>query len=129
NANDACSYDGNELPFHGEVALLPWEAEMLDACAVRLPVRCRQLPLALERVMRIERGRSELVVEGTVTNEGDVRVPFVWGHHLVVGPPFLEAGCRLELPATTIVTAEEVWEETARLEPGQESQWPHARLR
>ena len=38
-------------------------------------------------------------------------------------------GCRLELPATTIVTADEVWEETARLEPGQESQWPHARLR
>ena len=133
NANDACSYEGVDLPFHGEVALLPWEAEVLDdgtdAAALRLSVRGERLPLALERVMRLERGRPELVVEGTVTNEGAVRVPLVWGHHLVVGPPFLEAGCRLDAPATTIVTADQVWEQTARLEPGQRSQWPYAQLR
>ena len=28
-----------------------------------------------------------------------------------------------------IATADQVWEETARLEPGQTSHWPHARLR
>ena len=129
NANDACSYGGVELPFHGEVALLQWEAEELDERSVRLGVRCRGLPLALERVMRVERDRAELVVEGTVTNEGAERVPFVWGHHLVLGAPFLEAGCTLELPAETIVTADQVWEETARLEPAQRSTWPDARLR
>ena len=133
NANDACSYDGVELPFHGEVALLPWEVEVLedgdDAVAVRCSVRCRQLPFRLERVMRLARGRGELVVEGTVTNEGAARLPFVWGHHLVLGPPFLEPGCRLELPAEEIVTADEVWEQTARLEPGQRSQWPYGLLR
>jgi galactose mutarotase-like enzyme len=128
NANDACSYGGVELPFHGEVALLPWEAETLGGDAVRLSVRCRGLPLALERVMRLERDRAELVVEGAVTNDGVERVPFVWGHHLVLGPPFLEAGCTLELPAESIVTADQVWEETARLEPGQRSTWPNARL-
>jgi galactose mutarotase-like enzyme len=125
NANDASSYDGVDIPFHGEVALLPWEAE-LDDGALRLTVRCRLLPFRLERVMHVER---ELTVEGTVTNEGDRRLPFVWGQHLVLGPPFLEADCRLDLPATTIVTADQVWEETARLEPGQRSQWPHAQLR
>ena len=129
NANDACAYDGVELPFHGEVALLPWEAEQLDAATLRLSVRCRRLPLRLERVMRLDNGRPRLAVEGTVTNEGEARVPFVWGQHLVLGPPFLEPGCRLELPATKIVTADEVWEETARLEPGQRSEWPHAMLR
>ena len=127
NANDACSYDGIELPFHGEVALLPWRAEVLGEDAVRLSVRCERLPLALERVMRLDGG--DLVVEGTVTNVGEERLPFVWGQHLVLGPPFLEAGCRLELPARSIVTAEQVWEETARLAPGQESDWPYARLR
>jgi galactose mutarotase-like enzyme len=127
NVNDACAYDGVELPFHGEVALLPWAAEHRSEREVRLSVRCRLLPLALERVMRLD--GSGLAVEGTVTNEGGARLPFVWGQHLVVGPPFLEPGCRLELPATTIVTAAHVWEETARLEPGQESAWPHARLR
>jgi galactose mutarotase-like enzyme len=127
NANDACSYDGVEVPFHGEVALLPWRVERLGDGAARFSVRCERLPLALERVMRLRDG--ELVVDGTVTNVGAERVPFVWGQHLVLGPPFLEAGCRIELPATTIVTADQVWEETARLEPGQRSEWPHARLR
>jgi galactose mutarotase-like enzyme len=129
NANDACSHDGVELPFHGEVALLPWQADVLDESSVRLSVRCRRLPLTLERVMRLEEGRAELVVEGTVTNVGDAAVPFVWGHHLVLGPPFLAAGCRVDLPATSIVTGPQVWEETARLEPGQESRWPDAVLR
>jgi galactose mutarotase-like enzyme len=133
NANDACAYEGVDVPFHGEVALVPWAYEILeedeDSVAIRLSVRCRTLPLALERVMRLTRGTPELTITGTVTNAGSTRLPFVWGHHLVLGPPFLEAGCRLELPATTIVTAEQVWEETARLQPGQESEWPHARLR
>ena len=127
NANDACSYDGVDLPFHGEVALLPWRADVLGGDAVRLSVRCERLPLVLERVMRVQGG--ELVVEGTVTNEGERRMPFVWGQHLVLGAPFLEVGCRLELPARRIVTGEQVWEETARLEPGQDAEWPHARLR
>jgi galactose mutarotase-like enzyme len=127
NANDACSYDGVELPFHGEVALLPWQSDVRDAATVMLSVRCRLLPLTVERVMHVDGG--ELTVEGTVANVGETRVPFVWGHHLVLGAPFLEAGCRVELPAQRIVTAEQVWEETARLEPDQDSPWPHARLR
>lgn len=133
NAGDACSYDGVELPFHGEVALLPWTAEVLqdggEAVSVNLSVRCRLLPFRLERVLKLARGSDELVVEGTVVNEGKARLPFVWGQHLVLGPPFIERGCRLELPAETIVTPDHVWEETARLEPGQRSTWPHARLR
>ena len=39
----------------------------------------------------------------------------VWGHHCVVGAPFLEAGCRLHAPARTIMTLPEAWEDTARL--------------
>ena len=47
----------------------------------------------------------------------------------MLGPPFLGAGSRLSVPARTIVTIDEMWEDTARLEPGQTSDWPHARLR
>ncbi len=128
NANDACTWNDIELPFHGEVALLPWEAVQSGSRKLRLSVDCQRLPLRLDRVMRLDEDRAELSVEGTVTNVGEHRVPFVWGHHLVLGPPFLEAGCRLELPATSIVTTEEIWEETARLQPGQRSDWPHAAL-
>jgi hypothetical protein len=77
--------------------------------------------------MRLE--GPTLVLEETVTNEGGEPAHFVWGHHCVLGPPFLEAGCRIHAPARTVETIPEMWEDTARLEPGQRSTWPKARLR
>jgi hypothetical protein len=47
----------------------------------------------------------------------------------VLGAPFVAAGARFEPAAGTIVTIPEMWEDTARLEPGQRSAWPDARLR
>jgi hypothetical protein len=134
NVNEACTYRGNRLPFHGEVASLSWDYDVLrdeeDEVAVRLWTRCRQTPFLLERVMRVHRGVPELTLEGIVVNEADEPAHFVWGHHCVIGPPFLEPGCRLEIPARTIVTSPVLWEsETARLAPGQREPWPCARLR
>jgi len=133
NANDACTYNGTKLPFHGEVATLPWQWETIsegdDEIAVRFDTRCRLTPFAIERVMRMRRGSRTIVLDEVVRNESDAPAHLVWGHHCVVGPPFLEPGCELELPGTTVVTRPQVWEETARLEPGQTESWPHARLR
>jgi uncharacterized protein DUF4432 len=134
SVNEPCTYRGNRIPFHGEVASLPWSTEILaeegDEVAVRFWTRCRQTPFRLDRVMRLRRGEPELVLEGTVTNESGEPADFVWGQHCVVGPPFLEPGCRLEIPARTIVTTPELWEpETARIEPRQRARWPHAPLR
>src|SRR5207253_2566318 len=71
-----------------------------------------------------------LELDESVTNEAAEPSHFVWGHHCVLGPPFIEAGCRLEAAARTILTQPELWEpETARLEPGQRTPWPHAPLR
>jgi hypothetical protein len=126
SGNDPAEYRGATIPFHGEVATLPWDAQP-DGDALRLSVRCRLTPFRLERLVRLD-GRS-LVLEERVTNESAEPAHFVWGHHCVVGPPFLEGGCRLDVPAGTIETIPELWEETARLEPAQRSTWPHARLR
>ena len=121
-----CGDPSAGIPFHGEVALLPWDC-VRDGDALRCSVRSELTPFRLERIMRVEDGR--LVLDETVTNEGDAPAHFVWGHHLVLGPPFLEAGCVLDAPVRTIVTIPETWEDTARLEPGQRSAWPNARLR
>ena len=125
STNDETTYRGETIPFHGEVALLPWECEQRDGALV-CRVRCERTPFLLERTLRFD---GRLIVEERVTNEGDDAAHFTWGHHLVLGPPFLEAGSRLEVPARTIVTIPDMWEDTARLEPGQRSSWPHARLR
>ncbi len=134
SVNEACTYRGKRIPFHGEVASLPWDYEVVqdegDEVAVRLWTRCRQTPFRLERLMRLRRGAPELVLDSVVVNESDEPAHFVWGQHCVVGPPFVEPGCRLDVPARTIVTSPVLWEpETARLEPGQREPWPNAQLR
>jgi hypothetical protein len=132
SAGDATTYRGAAIPFHGEVATLPWnvrDAQEGGAAVVSLDVDCRATPLRLARTLRLDGGSATLVVEETATNTGGVVAHAVWGQHVVVGPPFLEAGCRLDVPAGTIETIPDVWEETARLEPGQRSPWPDARLR
>lgn len=126
SVNEPCTYRGAPMPFHGEVASLSWQAEQ-DGETLVLTVDSVATPLRLERRMRLDDG--VLVLDEAATNRSDEPVHLVWGHHCVLGPPFLEAGCRLDVPARTIVTMPEAWEDTARLAPDQRSLWPHARLR
>ncbi len=128
SVNEACTYRGRRIPFHGEVATLPWEYEVVSDGAVRFTTRCRETTFELERTLRVE--KATLKIESVATNVGDEPAHFVWGQHCVVGAPLLEKGCRLELPARTIVTRPELWEpETAALVPGQLEAWPNALLR
>ena len=134
SVNEACTYRGERIPFHGEVASLPWEHEVIadggDEVRVRFWTDSRATPFRIERTLGLREGEAELVIDGTVSNRATEAAHFVWGHHCVVGPPFLELGCRLEIPARTIVTTPELWEaETARLEPGRRVPWPLAPLR
>jgi Domain of unknown function (DUF4432) len=134
NPGDAYEVPGITLPFHGEVALLPWEyvVERDDEqeTSIRFSVRCEQMPFKLERLMRLRQGMPALEITGTVTNLAPAPAHFCWGHHIVLGGDFLEAGCSLEVPARTIVTPEEAFEPaTVRLAPGQNEPWPWARGR
>jgi hypothetical protein len=133
SCNDACTYRGVELPFHGEVAVVPWDVTVAadGEGAVELigRVRCARTPFVLERRMRVERGAAVLTLRERVENVSGEAHDLVWGHHCVVGEPFLEEGCRLHAPVRTIVTLPEAWEETARLAPGQREPWPHALLK
>ncbi len=133
NTNDACRHGAVELPFHGEVATLPWsvsvEADDGREIAVRFSVDCRLSRCGWSGSMRLRHGARELVLDERVTNLSGERVPFTWGHHCVLGPPLVAAGAELRAPAATIITPPQAWEDTARLVPGQRSAWPMARLR
>ncbi len=133
NTNDGCTSGAVTVPFHGEVATRAWsvsiEADDGQDVAVRFSVDCRLLPLRLERVMRLRQGERRIVLDERVSNTSDTAVGFVWGHHCVLGPPLVAAGARLRAPCRTIVTPPQPWEDSARLEPAQRSDWPKARLR
>ncbi len=134
SCNDPSRYNGQPIPFHGEVAHLPWhytvETHTDQQLAVRFSVETRATTFRLERLMRLEDGSARLTLEETITNIGSAEQHYVWGHHCVVGGPWLEAGCKLDLPARTIRTLEQYYEEkTARLAAAQREAWPLARLR
>ena len=133
SANFACTYQGRPMPFHGEVATMPWEQAVLtetaEAVAVVFSVRCHLTPFRLERRLRLVRGRPTLYFDETITNESESPAHFVWGQHCVVGKPFLEAGCRLETPARTLFTPPTLYGETSRLAADQRAAWPMAPLR
>jgi Domain of unknown function (DUF4432) len=133
SANFACTYQDRAMPFHGEVATMPWEQAVLtetaEAVAVVFSVRCHLTPFRLERRLRLVRGRPTLYFDETIDNESESPAHFVWGQHCVVGKPFLEAGCRLETPARQLFTPPQLYEQTSRLAPGQSGTWPLAPLR
>jgi galactose mutarotase-like enzyme len=121
---------GRPIPFHGEVALRSWDYVIVqargEAVEVRLRLECETGSFAYERAMRMRRGDPALIIEERVVNVGDEPAEFVWGHHCVLGRPFLTRGCRLRAPAHTVVTLAQEWEDTARLELGQRAAWPFA---
>ena len=131
NHGDSCEFHGQTLPMHGEVALLPWEVQVLqddiaETCLL-LQVRCQKTPFLLERTMRLEAGASHLEILEKVTNESDSPCEFVWGHHLTLGEDFLGGESRLNIPARIILTPDVLYEPaTARLAAGQTSPWPTA---
>jgi len=125
NANEACEVHGKSLPFHGEVALLAWDYQILGENELSLSVACRQTPFRVER--RLQLVGNVLMLESRAVNLGNETWPFVWGHHIVLGGDFLEQGCQLQMPAKTIITPDVLAEPaTARLAEKQSSNWPHA---
>ena len=133
SAGDACTYRGHEVPFHGEVAERPWVVQITsesdEEVAAEFSIRCEALPVSLRRTIRLRYGSPVVAVEETAFNHSTQDVQLVWGHHCVLGPPFIEGGCILDIPARQIVTLPEPWEATARLLPGQDSPWPMAKDR
>ena len=134
NINDACTYRGIDIPFHGEAALLPWEYKTLnstpDEARVKFWVNCRRLPFRLERIMTLREDEPILYLEESLINLDNIAWEYVWCHHLVLGGDFIEQGCRIEIPARRLTTPPILYEpETARLAPGQESNWPLAQSR
>jgi hypothetical protein len=135
NCGDKTEVDGVGVPFHGEVAVLPWDFEALEGQnGYRFRVQTRTLPFALERRLILPpRPHPEapyrLWVDESLTNLSLDPAPFVWGHHPVLGAPFLEAGCWFDCGARRIHTPAQVYEETARFAPAQTSPYPYAVLR
>ncbi len=129
--NGAPTLAGAPLGLHGEVATMPWDVRVEhdeeERVAVRFSVRGRRTPFWLRRTMAVERGSAYVGLDETLVNEGEEELPFMWGHHIAFGPPFLAMGCTLELPEDPVVVTEGM--PHGRYRPGRYERWPLLRDR
>jgi uncharacterized protein DUF4432 len=49
--------------------------------------------------MVLEHGNATLQICERLRNNGGESMEFMWAHHPAFGWPFLEEGCRIEIPA------------------------------
>jgi hypothetical protein len=102
NGGPACEYKGAPLGFYAETINVTWNYQILedhpDRVRVGLWIRLARLPLMVQKTLTLETGKAVLQIEERITNEGDESVEFMWGHHPVVGAPFLDESCRIAVP-------------------------------
>lgn len=119
------------LGMHGEVALLPWDIEVLkddvSEVSVRLRVRTLRFPFLLTRTLTLRENDSTLYVEEQIDNEGRQELPYQWGHHPALGGGFLDDSCEICVegnPSFQAVSAD--LGPTCCLAAGQQGIWPTA---
>jgi hypothetical protein len=128
------SYAGGIIGLHGEVALAPWrcaiEKDSAEEVRVRLSVETLRSPFRLEKWLTLRRGEARLSIEERVTNLGDEQAPFMWGHHPVLGQPFLGPDCVIDVPAEQVLTPltpdGSNFQPASRLPSNREFAWPMA---
>ncbi|MGE5589384.1 MAG: aldose 1-epimerase [Bacillota bacterium] len=99
-------YLGASQGLHGEVSLLPFEAQVLEDGPERATLvtrtRCYRSPLTLERRMSVKRGKAALLIHERLQNESEEPFAVMWGHHPAIGEPFLDDSCMVTTPASTV---------------------------
>lgn len=122
-------FHGAAFGQHGEVANLPWDFEIVEdtqaAVAVTVRVRTQKTPFLIEKTLRLTNDDTALLIEEQITNESDVPLRAMWGHHLAFGRPFLGPGDRIELPeGLRVIPHDGLIEPSCRRVRPEEGRWP-----
>lgn len=99
-------YMGTYQGLHGEVSLLPFEAQIVEdtpeQVSVKVKTRLYRSPLTLERTMTLKRGAAVLFMHEKLTNESEGEFAIMWGHHPAFGAPFMDESCIVHAPAKKV---------------------------
>jgi galactose mutarotase-like enzyme len=89
----ACTWNGRELPDHGEVWSVPWVADTSQPTRVRTTVDLPLSPLRFSRELSLQ--ENEITATYTLTSLAEVPQLFLWAMHPLIVP---RAGDRVVLP-------------------------------
>jgi len=127
NGGRVCEYQGAHFGLHSEVWSLPWRHQIIadgaDSVSAKLWVRCNRTPFLLEKTLTLQRGEPALEITETVTNESEVEIPLMWGHHPAFAPHFVDRHAVIRMPKCEVVCDPNV-DAVSRFDPLQRFPWP-----
>lgn len=88
--------------YHGEAAVVPWQAEKTSESSAVLTVDLLTAPLTVTRQVTLS-GPVCRITETVLNNSAEPQRP-EWVHHPAFGVPFAGPACRLEFGARTLIT-------------------------
>lgn len=133
NGGIPSTYMGARFGQHGEVTHMKWDYEIVEdteqSISVKFTVKTRMMPFQLTKTISLKSNSTELAINEKVTNLSGVALRYMWGQHIALGKPFLEEGCRIELPDGLHVIADPLdtrENEESRVARGAHHDWPKA---
>ena len=120
--------NGAAMGLHSEVCNQPWDYTIVedspDQVSLRAWVRTVRTPLFLEKTLTLHRNSPLLAIIERLVNVSDQVVPVMWGHHIALGEPFLNAKCRIDCGAGTIIGHPIQSSQNNRLKADARHSWP-----
>ena len=128
NNGPPSEYKGHKLGFYAETINLPWEYQIIEDTPERVKiffwVRTYRTPFLIKKYLTIESGNPSILIEEEVINTSGEEMAFAWGHHPVVGPPFLDEACRIFCPDCKVIVLDAEDGPGYRMKLHQEGRWP-----
>jgi hypothetical protein len=128
NNGPGSPFGNTRLGFFAETVNIPWHYKILEDTPERVRVgfwvRTYRTPFLLHKTLTLETGKPALFIEEQLTNTGKEEVEFVWGHHPVVGPPFLSEDCRIAFPDSKVIVMADEDGPGYRMKLHQQGRWP-----
>jgi galactose mutarotase-like enzyme len=123
------NYLGAGVGLHGEISLRPWqfrvEEDTPKRISVLLTAKTLRFPFAVKKRITIDEDSMAVSFEEELRNEGRQPLEYMWAQHPCFGPPFLEPGCVISIPAKKMMTSPGLHTPGMLFEAGFTADWPY----
>lgn len=126
NVGLSCKYKGADFEPYDEVFYLPWDYTVIkdepEELVLSFNVKTLKTPFLLEKKLTLQAHSSAVRFDEKITNIGNESVGYQWGHHPLLGQPFLSGDCIIDFEGADIDCLFEP--DNARVRQGTKGQWP-----
>ncbi len=126
NVGKTCNYKGIFFEPYDEVAFLPWRFTVIKdepkELVISFEAKTLKTPFKINKILTLQSHSAAIRFDETITNLGNEPVGYQWGHHPLLGHPFLSGDCVIDFNGADIECLFEP--HTARVTQGTKGQWP-----